>query len=159
MFPVYRSARADYFRVMQANKRVVARVKRSIEEACKSCPFDHRNEPSVQLETTSHETLDEPAAKRIAGPDEFMTVAANDSTSTGRSLVGDLAAFAVKWKLRRKACNELFSVLKRHGIEGLPSDCRSAKNLFVRLATFALWMAVHIIISVFVVKSLETLVY
>ena len=159
MFPVYRSARADYFRVMQANKRLVARMKRRIEEASKFCPFNHRNEPSIQLKTTTEETLNEPAAKRIAPSDDFMTVTENDSTSTGRSLVGDLAAFAVKWKLRRKACNELFSVLKRHGIEGLPSDCRSAKNLFVRLATFALWMAVHIIISVFVVKSLETLVY
>ena len=128
MFPVYRIARADYFRVMQANKRLVARMKRRIEEASKSCPFNHRNEPSIQLETTTEETLNEPAAKRIAPSDDFMTVTENDSTSTGRSLVGDLAAFAVKWKLRRKACNEMFSVLKRHGIEGLPSDCRSAKK-------------------------------
>ena len=119
---------------MQANKRFVARVKRSIQEACKNCPFDHRNEPSIQLETNSDHTADEPPPKRNAAQDEFMTVTGSGSTSTGRSLVGDLAAFAVKWKLSRDACNELFSVLKTHGIKGLPTDCRCAKNSLRRVS-------------------------
>ena len=122
-----RSARADYYRVMKANSRLLARMKRSIEEASKSCTFDHRNEPSIQLEATP-ETLNEPPPKKAATAAEFMTLNENDSTGTGRSLVGDLAAYAIKWKIGRDACNELFAVLRSHGVHGLPVDCRCAKK-------------------------------
>ena len=127
LFHECRSARTEYYRMMKSSSRAVARMKRSIDEASKSCTFDHRNEPSIQLEVTD-DTLNEPIPKKTASTADFMTVNEDSSTGTGRSLVGDLAAFAVKWKLSRLACNELFSVLKKHGIKGLPADIRSAKN-------------------------------
>ena len=112
---------------MKSNSRAFARIKRTIEEAAQNCTFDHRNEPSIQLETAP-ETLNEPAPKRPALQHEFMSVGNVDCTSTGRTLVGDLAAYAIKWKIGREACNELFAVLRSHGIKGLPVDCRCAKK-------------------------------
>ena len=124
---MHRSARADYFRMMKSNSRLLNRMQRDIRKASENCTFDHRNEPSIQLETPT-ETVNEPPAKRQALEADFMTVGNVDGTSTGRSLVGDLAAYAIKWKIGREACNELFAVLRAHGVQGLPVDCRCAKK-------------------------------
>ena len=126
-FALRRGARTDHYRLMKSNRRVRSRIQQAVEEASKNCTFDHRNEPSIQLQSEL-ETLNEPPTKKRATSFDFMTVGNGGSVSTGRSLVGDLAAYAIKWKIGRDACNELFAVLRSHGIEGLPLDCRCAKK-------------------------------
>ena len=60
--------------------------------------------------------------------DEFMNVDVNGQGSSGRSLVGDIAAFCIKWKVTREASNELLQLLSAHGVRGLPRDSRACKR-------------------------------
>ena len=118
---------------MKSNSRARFRIQRTIQEASRNCAFDHRNEPSIQLETAP-ETLNESQTKERAPACDFMTVGNGVSMSTGRSIVGDLAAYAIKWKIGRDACNELFALLRSHGVQGLPVDCRCAKKSMRKVA-------------------------
>ena len=111
---------------MKANRRRLKSILGKVKRAAESCTFDHNSQPSIELCTKNSTPNDEVHdADEVS---EFMDISNIDSKSKSRSLVGDLAAYAIRWKLGRQACNDLFRVLTNHGIEGLPKDCRSAKH-------------------------------
>ena len=114
---------------MQANWRAVRKAMTQIQTAAQSCPFHHSSQPSVDVPCTENPTpnVQESNATRSTVYD-FFHVQDSGAVGSCRSLVGDLAAFAVKYRIGREACNELFRILTCHGVKGIPKDCRSAKN-------------------------------
>ena len=99
---------------------------KQVHEGARSCRFHHSSEPSVPLDCVGNTTRNE--AKEHAESDEYMDVEGKERVSGFRSLLGDIAAFCVKWKITREASNELLSLLTRHDVKGLPKDCRAAKR-------------------------------
>ena len=105
------------------NVREAKRVLREVQAAAVSCPFHHSSQPSVPLGGVENETRND--CESAAECDEFMNVDVNGQGSSGRSLVGDIAAFCIKWKVTREASNELLQLLSAHGVRGLPRDSRA----------------------------------
>ena len=97
-----------------------------VRDAAKTCQFHHSFEPSVPVGRDKNSTLNED--EMLSESDEFMDVDLKSGVSGSRSLVGDIAAFCVKWKITREASNELLRLLSSHNVKGLPRDCRSAKR-------------------------------
>ena len=98
-----------------------------VQEAARTCPFHHSSQPSLPLGDVQNRT---PNGTEVEAEcdDEFMDVGECGVGNACRSLVGDIAAFCIKWKVTREASNELLLLLSRHGVQGLPRDCRAAKH-------------------------------
>ena len=97
-----------------------------MQAAASSCPFHHSSQPSVPLGIVRNDLLND--SESAAECDEFMNVDAARGCSSTRSLLGDIAAFCIKWKVTREASNELLDILSVHGVKGLPKDSRAAKR-------------------------------
>lgn len=115
------SSRTQHYRTMKANRAQRRALQRLITEAEAKCPFNIDQQPNVNI----HDASTFPAAPNNSS-DGFIDVDKYVFRDSGRSLVGDLAAFSVRWKLSRLGCNDLFALLQRHGLNGVPTDCRSA---------------------------------
>ena len=103
---------------------------RQIQTAAQSCPFHHSSQPSVDVPPTENSTPHDRELNATSPSTvyEFFNVQDSGAVGSCRSLVGDLAAFAVKYRIGRDACNELFRILTSHGVKGIPRDCRTAKQ-------------------------------
>ena len=101
-------------------------LRRRVLAASRTCTFDHRKQPGIELQDNSvNEGVAQERDQCVAG---FMDVSGAGGVSSGRTLVSDLATFAVKWKIGRDACNDLFRILRAHGVQNIPKDCRTAKK-------------------------------
>ena len=123
---MFRPTRKEHKRLQKVNVREAKRVLREVQAAAVSCPFHHSSQPSVPLGGVQNETRND--CESAAECDEFMNVDVNGRGSSGRSLVGDIAAFCIKWKVTREASNELLQLLSAHGVRGLPRDSRACKR-------------------------------
>ena len=115
---------------MKANARAVKKAVEQIQAAARSCPFHHSSQPSVDVRnchdnSTPHVEESNSTQSTVY---EFLNVQDSGAADSCRSLLGDLAGFAVKYRIGRDACNELFRILTSHGVQGIPKDCRTAKN-------------------------------
>ena len=124
----------EHYRAMKSNRRAFQRAMTEVRKAAQSCPFHHASQPSVDIEDESAALHEEDINATSARVSEYLDVCEGAGRAVGRSLVGDLAAFAVKWKIGRLACNELFTILNGHGVADLPKDCRAAKSSLRKVA-------------------------
>ena len=99
---------------------------KEVQEAARTCPFHHSSQPSVPLGEVENQRLNESESE--AECDEFMDVGECGAGIGSRSLMGDIAAFCIKWKVTREAANELLALLSAHGVKGLPRDSRAARH-------------------------------
>ena len=118
--------RKEYDRLRKAHSRETNRVMMEVKAAARACPFHHSSQPSLPLGEVENQTLNDNESE--AECDEYMNVGVDECDSASRSLLGDIAAFCIKWKITREASNELLSLLSLHGMTGLPKDCRAVKH-------------------------------